>query len=46
MNRRALLIAVLVVTGAVASWGAWRLRPQPTPNDDTGPPRSDYTLDV
>ena len=46
MNRRALLIAVLVVTGAVASWGAWRLRPQPPPSEDTGPPRSDYTLDV
>jgi lipopolysaccharide export system protein LptC len=46
MNRRALLIAVLVVTGAVASWGAWRLRPLPPPGEDTGPPRSDYTLDV
>jgi LPS export ABC transporter protein LptC len=46
MNRRALLIAVLVVTGAVASWGAWRLRPQPPPSEETGPPRSDYTLDV
>ena len=46
MNRRALLIAVLVVTGAVASWGAWRLRPQPPVSDDAGPPRSDYTLDV
>ncbi|HEV2606709.1 MAG TPA: LPS export ABC transporter periplasmic protein LptC [Xanthomonadaceae bacterium] len=46
MNRRALLTAALVLTGAVASWGAWRLRPQPPPSEDVGPPRSDYTLDV
>lgn len=46
MNARAVLTAVLVLTGLVASWGAWRLRPLPPADDSIGPPRSDYTLDV
>lgn len=45
MNRRAWLIAVLLLTGLIASWGAWLLRPPAPANDDTGPPRSDYTTD-
>jgi len=46
MNRRAIATTVLVLTAMLASYGAWRLRPQPPPSEDTGPPRSDYTLDV
>ncbi len=45
MNRRAILTAVLVLAAMLASYGAWLLRPLPPENDDTGPPRSDYTLD-
>ncbi len=45
MNRRGVLIAVLMVTGLVASFGAWLLRPLPPPDDSVGPPRSDYALD-
>ncbi|HTD28015.1 MAG TPA: LPS export ABC transporter periplasmic protein LptC [Xanthomonadaceae bacterium] len=46
MNNRAVLTWVLVLTGLVASWGAWQLRPQPPANDTIGPPRSDYTADA
>lgn len=46
MNTRSVLTAVLVLTGVVASWAAWQLRPQPRADDSIGPPRSDYTLDV
>ncbi len=46
MNARAVLTTVLVLTGILASWGAWQLRPQPRPDDSIGPPRSDYALDV
>jgi lipopolysaccharide export system protein LptC len=45
MNQRAVLTAVLVLTGALATWGAWKLRPQTVVDDSTGPQRSDYTLD-
>jgi lipopolysaccharide export system protein LptC len=45
MNRRAVLTIALTVTAALASYGAWLLRPLPPPSGDAGPPRSDYTLD-
>ncbi len=46
MNRRAIITTMLVLTAMLASYGAWQLRPQLAVSDDTGPPRSDYTLDV
>lgn len=45
MNRRAIITVALVLTAMLASYGAWLLRPSPPPSEDTGPPRSDYTLD-
>ena len=45
MSRRWPLLAMLMLTALLASWGAWLLRIQPPVEDTTGPPRSDYTLD-
>jgi lipopolysaccharide export system protein LptC len=45
MTRRWSLLAMLMLTALLASWGAWLLRIQPPVEETTGPPRSDYTLD-
>ena len=45
MTRRWPLLAMLMLTALLASWGAWLLRIQPPVADTTGPQRSDYTVD-
>lgn len=45
MTRRWPLLAALMLAAVLASWAAWLLRVRPPPPEDTGPPRSDYTLD-
>jgi lipopolysaccharide export system protein LptC len=45
MTRRWALLAALMLGAVIAGWAAWLLRIQPPAPEDSGPPRSDYTLD-